>query len=38
VRHWVGQFAEALEMPELLDDLEAILGQRRRRRKGKGKR
>ena len=25
VRRWVGQFAEALEMPELLDDLEKIL-------------
>jgi hypothetical protein len=25
IRSWVGQFAEALEMPELLDDLEKLL-------------
>ena len=25
IRSWVGQFAEALEMPELLEDLEKLL-------------
>ncbi len=25
IRHWVSQFAEALEMPELLEDLEKLL-------------
>lgn len=25
IRHWVGQFAQSLEMPELLEDLEKLL-------------
>jgi len=29
VRQWVGQFAEALETPEMVEDLEAILRRRR---------
>jgi hypothetical protein len=31
IRHWVGAFAESLEMPELLDDLERLLAPRRRK-------
>jgi hypothetical protein len=31
VRRWVREFAAALEMPEILNDLEALLSQRRRR-------
>lgn len=30
IRHWVGQFAEALEMPEMAASLEALLQQRRK--------
>jgi hypothetical protein len=36
VRQWVRAFAEALEMPELWDDLESMLRRPRPRRKGKG--
>jgi hypothetical protein len=36
VRQWVRAFAEALETPELLDNLETLLRRRRPRRKGKG--
>jgi len=32
VRRWVREFAAALEMPEILTDLEALLAQRRKRR------
>lgn len=35
VRRWVREFSEAMEMPEILDDLEAILARHRsRKRKG----
>ncbi len=33
IRHWVRAFAEALEQPELSDDLEALLRRRRPRRR-----
>jgi hypothetical protein len=29
IRHWVGQFAAVLESPELVSDLENLLGNRR---------
>ena len=29
IRFWVGQFADVLEMPELMEDLEKILGRQR---------
>jgi len=32
VRRWVREFAEALEMPAILNDLEAMLSQRRKQR------
>jgi len=39
VRHWVGEFAAALDMPGLQADLEALLAQRRQRQKSRqGKR
>ena len=33
VRRWVREFASALEMPEILKDLEALLSQRRKQRR-----
>jgi len=33
VRRWVREFSAALKMPEILNDLEALLSQRRQRRK-----
>jgi hypothetical protein len=33
VRRWVREFSTALEMPEILNDLENILDQRRKRKK-----
>ncbi len=33
VRRWVREFAAALTMPEILNDLEALIRQRDRRRK-----
>lgn len=33
VRRWVREFAAALSMPEILNDLEALLSQRRKRKK-----
>jgi hypothetical protein len=33
VRRWVREFAAALSMPEILNDLEALLSQRRKRRR-----
>lgn len=33
VRQWVRQFSTALEMPQILDDLEIILAQRRKRKR-----
>ena len=33
VRRWVGEFSTALEMPDILKDLEAILGRHRKRKK-----
>jgi predicted nucleotidyltransferase len=33
VRRWVLEFSQALEMPEILSDLEALLSPRRRRKK-----
>lgn len=35
VRQWVRGFSIAMEMPDILNDLEAILGRRRKRPKGK---
>ncbi len=35
VRRWVGEFAEALAMPDLLADLEGLLSQRRKGHKSK---
>jgi hypothetical protein len=32
VRRWVGEFASALEMPQILADLEAVLAWRRKKR------
>ncbi|MGH9752485.1 MAG: hypothetical protein ACREA2_06840 [Blastocatellia bacterium] len=29
IRFWVGQFADVLEMPELMEDLEKILSRQR---------
>ena len=37
VRRWVRAFAEALDMPELYDDLQAQLASRPPRKRGKGK-
>jgi hypothetical protein len=37
VRRWVRAFADALESPELYDDLEQRLGRRPPRKRGKGK-
>jgi hypothetical protein len=37
IRRWVGDFAAVLEMPEIFDDLENLLAQRPKQRKGKGK-
>jgi len=37
VRRWVRAFADALEMPELFDDLEHRLPKRPRGKKGKGR-
>jgi plasmid stabilization system protein ParE len=31
VRRWLREFSGALEMPEILNDLEALLSQRRKR-------
>jgi plasmid stabilization system protein ParE len=33
VRRWVREFAEALEMPEILTDLKTLLSQRRKWKK-----
>jgi predicted nucleotidyltransferase len=33
VRRWVREFAAALSMPEILNDLEALLSQRRKQRR-----
>ncbi len=33
IRHWVREFAKALVLPEILNDLETLLSQRRQRRK-----
>lgn len=39
VRHWVGEFAAALDLPDLLADLEVLLAQHRQREKSRqGKR
>ncbi|MBI4966227.1 MAG: nucleotidyltransferase [Desulfomonile tiedjei] len=35
VKRWVREFSAALEMPEILNDLEILLSQRRKRRKGR---
>lgn len=37
IRRWVQEFANALDMPELVDDLEKLLRPQRKRKKGKGK-
>ena len=37
VRRWVGEFAAVLEMPEIADDLEKLLGNRPKPKKKKGK-
>ncbi|MBI4493204.1 MAG: hypothetical protein HY690_10480 [Chloroflexi bacterium] len=33
VRRWVRDFASALEMPEILTDLESLLSRRRKRKR-----
>ncbi len=38
IRRWVGEFAEVLEMPEILTDLEKLLSSQTKTRKSRGQR